>query len=262
MGMIESLEDDLQRADMNDSASTFLKKCSIPSAIFALNVSVFLYFFLIDTGWAWITIPTFFCYFAFFLHLCTWIPTVNAQIIGKQIEADIFVPSRMLVTLLESGNSLVNSFERVSHTKTISGNYFGKIAAEISLGKNLEEAIDDAIKYTPSDSFKRILTPIKNSLRTGAPVEESIQDALDDLTEEKVVEIEQYEKRLAPVSMFYMIFGTILPTIGVVLVSVLLSIVGIKLTFFPFLFGLLFLILLIQVTFYNVFKSIRPLVKV
>ncbi len=262
MGVLESLEEDLQRAGMQESPGSYLKKSTVPSIIFSLNVTVVAYFILADTPWLWLLIPTVLCSFAFFMQLFRYIPKLNARLIGREIEADIFVPSRMLITLVESGNSLVTSFKRVSETETISGNYFGKIAMEISLGKTLEEAIDDAITYTPSESFQRILTPVKNALRTGAPVEESIQDALDDLTEEKIVEIEQYENRLAPVSMFYMIFGTIIPTIGVVAVSIILSVLGIKLTFFPFLAALLVLILLIEILFYHIFKAIRPLVKV
>jgi hypothetical protein len=81
------------------------------------------------------------------------------------------------------------------------------------------------------------------------------------LQEQKIVEIEQYEKRLNPLSMFYMIFGTIIPAIGIVGLVLVMSVMGIKVEFFPALFILLILILLLQLFFVRLFKSTRPLVK-
>ncbi len=243
------------------SPGRFIAICTIPATIFTLNLAVISFFILDSLGFTrmlFLFIPGF---FGLGMLLCLLIPKINADRIAKNIEADIFVPSRMLVTLLESGNSLVSAFERVSRTRTVSGQYFGKISTEIFLGKNIDQAISDAIRNTPSRSFKRVLEPIRNSLRTGASIEKNLNDTLIDLTKEKIVEIEQYEKRLAPVSMFYMIFGTIIPTILVVALIVVFSVIGIDITFFPFLFMLLIAIILMQLFFFHVFQNIRPLVK-
>jgi len=256
-----ALQRELELADIDLSVKQYLLRCLIPAGIFSLNVALLIFFALKGSGVQWIALPLFLLFFAIFMFLCTLLPKARAKQIERAIEADIFIPSRMLVTLLESGNSLASAFDRVSKTKTVSGQYFAKISVEIYLGKSLDNAITDAIRKTPSRSFRRVLEPLKNSIRTGASIEKNLVATLDDLTQEKIVEIERYEKRLAPVSMFYMIFGTIMPAIGVIVLSILLSVVGIEVTFFPFLFILLIVIAFLQMFFWHLFKSIRPLVK-
>jgi hypothetical protein len=61
--------------------------------------------------------------------------------------------------------------------------------------------------------------------------------------------------------MFYMIFGTILPAIGIVGLVLIMSVLGIQVEFFPSLLILLILILLLQLFFVRIFRSTRPLVK-
>lgn len=261
MSIKQRLQKNLLLADMQESPKQYLLKSLIPSTIFTVIISVIGFFALLQTEYTIYTLLIIPVAFMISMWFMLQLPAINAQTINKKIESDLFWPSRMLVTLLESGDSLPTAFERVSRTKTISGNYFAKLAAEIELGKSTKSAVEDAIRYTPSKSFRRVLEPIKNSLRTGASIEENLLATLDDLTKEKIVEIEKYEKRLAPVSMFYMIFGAIIPTFAVVGVVVLLSVAGINVTFFPFLFILLIFVTIVQILFYQLFKKIRPLVQ-
>lgn len=261
MTFAESIKEDMRLAEMDLTLKQYFTRCSIPSLLFAINIALLAFFAMKDSPIQWTAVLLLPIFFGIFMFLCAFIPRIRVQRIEKAIEADVFVPARMLVTLLESGSSLVTAFDRVSKTRTVSGQYFGKIASEIYLGKNLDQAVMDAIHNTPSRSFKRVLEPIKNSLRTGAAIERSLLGTINDLTKEKVVEIEKYGTRLAPVSMFYMIFGTVLPTVAVVALIVLFSIAGISITFFPFLLILLLGLIVMQVFFYNIYKSIRPLVK-
>lgn len=255
------LKENLRMAQMSTDVADFISQCIIVSFIFALNFSVVIFFILTKLGLYLWTIPAFVFFFILFFWICKSVPKVNMAKVKQDIESDIFIPSRMLLTLLEAGNSLISALETVSYTKAKSSKYFGKIASEIYLGKNVDQAIDDAIKYTPSDSFRMVMEPIKKSLKTGTDIQKNLLTTLQELSQQKVVEIEQYEKRLNPLSMFYMIFGTILPAIGIVGIVIIMSVVGIKIEFFPSLFILLVLILLLQLFFVRLFKSTRPLVK-
>ena len=261
MSILRSLEKNLILADIDETPKNYILKSLIPATLFALSITVVLFFTLKNHPAQLISLLALPILTPIFLYVFLQIPASNAKKIGQAIEADIFWPSRMLITLIESGNSLPSAFERVSQTKTISGNYFAKLAAEINLGKSLKDAVEDAIRYTPSQSFKRVLEPIKNSLRTGAAIQKNLIATLDDLTNEKMIEIERYEKRLAPISMFYMIFGAILPTFAAVALIIFISVAGINVTFFPFMFILLLLVLITQVLFYKLFETIRPLVQ-
>lgn len=259
--LFPKLKENLKLAQMDGNVVSFIKKCLILAFIFALNLSVVVFFVLSKQGLYLLTIPAFAFFFIVFFLMFKSIPQINIAKVRQEIESDIFVPSRMLLTLLEAGNSLISALESVSYTKAKSSKYFGKIASEIYLGKNVDQAIEDAIKYTPSDSFRMVMEPIKKSLKTGTDIQKNLLATLQELSQNKIVEIEQYEKRLNPLSMFYMIFGTILPAIGIVGVVIIMSVAGIKVEFFPSLFILLILILILQLFFVRIFKSTRPLVK-
>lgn len=259
--LFPNLKENLKLAQMQADIVSFISKCLILAFIFALNISVIVFFILLKQGRHIWTIPFFIFFFIVFFLMFKSIPKINIAKVRQEIESDIFIPSRMLLTLLEAGNSLISALESVSYTKAKSSKYFGKIASEIYLGKNVDKAIEDAIKYTPSDSFRMVMEPIKKSLKTGTDIQKNLLATLQELSQQKVVEIEQYEKRLNPLSMFYMIFGTILPAIGIVGVVIIMSVAGIKVEFFPSLFILLILILILQIFFVRIFKSTRPLVK-
>jgi len=255
------LKENLRLAQMSTNTIAFVSKCLILALVFALNFSVVIFFIVSKQGLYLWTIPAFAFFFIVFFLMFKSIPNLNIAKVRQEIESDIFTPSRMLLTLLEAGNSLISALESVSYTKAKSSKYFGKIASEIYLGKNVDQAIEDAIKYTPSDSFRMVMEPIKKSLKTGTDIQKNLLATLQELSQNKIVEIEQYEKRLNPLSMFYMIFGTILPAIGIVGVVIIMSVAGIKVEFFPSLFILLILILILQLFFVRLFKSTRPLVK-
>ena len=259
--LFPKLKEQMRLAQMEPKVVPFIVKYVVISIIFGINVAFVISLLFRNYGFLLIFFPLFLFFFIISFFLCLRIPQVNIAKVRKDIENDVFIPSRMLLTMLEAGNSLITALERASYTKAKSSKFFGKIVSEIYLGKNIDQAIDDAIKYTPSDSFRRVLEPIKKSLRTGADIQKNLLSTLQDLSNEKIVEIESYEKKLAPLSMFYMIFGTILPALGVVGLVIILSIVGIRIEFFPFLFILLVLILIIQLFFVRLFKGIRPLVK-
>ncbi len=98
-------------------------------------------------------------------------------------------------------------------------------------------------------------------MKTGTDIQTNLQSTLQQLSEQKIVEIEQYEKRLNPLSMFYMIFGTVIPAVGVVGLVLILSIIGFKVEFFPALLILLILIIMLQLFFVKIFQNTRPMVK-
>lgn len=255
------LQENLKRAQMEPDITSFVTKSFLFSVIFSFNYCIIFFFILLKIGGLIFLLPLFLGFLILNLSLCASLPKLNIKKVRREIESDIFVPSRTLLTLLESGNSLISALEGASYTKAKSSKYFGKIASEIYLGKNIDQAIGDAIHYTPSESFRRILQPIRVSLKTGTDIQKNLLTVLKDLTEEKIIEIEEYEKKLNPLSMIYMIFGTIVPAIGVVVFVILMSIMGIRVEFFPFLFILLFVLLIIQMLFVNVFRTTRPLVK-
>ena len=190
-------------------------------------------------------------------------PKMKANKRRQEIESDLIYTVRHFLLRMECGGSLLNALEDTSKLNTISAKYFGEVIHDINIGSPIEDAIDYAIKFTPSDRFKELMNVVKNSLKTGSDVKKSIKSNLDEMANDKILEIKAYGKKLSPLSMFYMILGTIVPSIGA-------SVFVIASTFFPsFLEGniaqaiLIFfsaLLIIGQIGFYLMFKSIRPLV--
>jgi pilus assembly protein TadC len=246
---------------MRENPAKFVKLAFLLALVFAVNISILVFVMLLNTDIVMLTIPIFFVLLLMLTFLFLQIPKFNITRIRKEIESDIFVPSRMLLTMLESGSSIVTALEKVAYTNAKSSKYFGLIATRIYLGKPLSDALDDAVKYTPSESFRRVLQPIRKSLKTGTDIQKNLASVLDDLVKDKAIEIERYEKRLGALSLFYMIFGVIIPAISVVLIAVILSVMGLEVRFFPFLFILFILTLLIHFMFVKSFHNIRPLMR-
>jgi pilus assembly protein TadC len=246
---------------MNIKPDRFVKLALLLSFVFSLNVTVIAFIILSKSELIIFTIPVFILCFLFLTLLFLQIPKINIARIRKEIESDIFVPSKMLLTMIESGSSIVSALEKVAYTNAKSSKYFGLIAARIYMRKPLPDALDEAVKYTPSESFRRVLQPIRKSLKTGTNIEKNLNDVLEDLIKDKAIEIERYEKRLGALSLFYMIFGVIVPAILVVVLVVVISIMGFEVRFFPFLFILIFLIMIIHLLFIRSFHSIRPLMR-
>jgi hypothetical protein len=101
---------------------------------------------------------------------------------------------------------------------------------------------------------------IANSVSSGADVGNSLESVLDQISKEQVIALREYSQKLTPIVMFYMVFGIIVPSLGIVLATVVFSAIsGGK---FGFSSGLLviafFLIAVIQFLFLGIMESSRP----
>jgi len=106
-------------------------------------------------------------------------------------------------------------------------------------------------------TFKKIFIQIRNSLKTGSDLKHSLKAALEDITREKTVEFESFGKKLNPLGLFYMIVGTIGPSLGIVIYVIFLTIFGIPIKGIVLAFFLV-VILFIQGFFIAVFSGMRP----
>ena len=131
----------MRMAQMEPKVVSFIVKCVIISIIFGINVALLISLIFRNYGFLLILLLSFLFFFIISFFLCLRIPQVNIAKVRKDIENDVFIPSRMLLTLLEAGNSLITALERASYTKAKSSKFFGKIASEIYLGKNIDQAI-------------------------------------------------------------------------------------------------------------------------
>ncbi|MBI4149128.1 type II secretion system F family protein [Candidatus Woesearchaeota archaeon] len=176
-----------------------------------------------------------------------------------EVESDLLYSGRFFLLRMESGQPLINSLVEVSQTSNKSAKYFREIVADIELGTPIEQAIEHAVLYSPSKVFKKLLEQIKAALRTGADVQESLKAYIDEITEQRIVEIQAYGKKLAPLTLFYMIVGTIAPSLGAAFLVIASSFVEIRVGFGA-LMAIAVVLAIIQIFFIMLFKSQRPMV--
>ncbi|MBD3203814.1 hypothetical protein GF327_05940 [Candidatus Woesearchaeota archaeon] len=220
--LFPDLEITLRKAGKKDSCEEYIHKFIKLPVLFSIVLNFFVLLVVAEgvfnRGWnifiIIILLPifiiiTFFCVMFFFS-----LPKMSISSRKTALESDILYSSRFLLLKLESGAPILNALIEASKLNTKSSQLFREIVTDIYLGTPIEEALDIGIKYSPSPSFVKILEEIKNSLKTGSDLEKSLKTTLEGMTKDHLLEIKAYGKKLSPLSMIYMIIGTIAPSLG------------------------------------------------
>ena len=81
----------------------------------------------------------------------------------------------------------------------------------------------------------------------------------ENLSEEQIIQIQQYGSQLNPLAMFYMMIAVVIPALGVTLIMILSSFLGLTPTGTKLIFwGLLSVIFFFQLMFIGMLKARRP----
>ena len=182
-------------------------------------------------------------------------PTAKGRTSSKKVERDILFAARDLIIALRSGMPLFNAITSVSSGYGEASKEFLKIVEKVQLGQPLE---DDTVSATKSPSFRKIMLQASVSIRVGADVTAAVQSVIDQLAQERVIELRRYGQRLNAIAMFYMLFGIILPSMGIAVLTILttfIPIFSVNATLLDMVVvGLIFL----QVIFLQMIRSSRP----
>ncbi|MBN2368317.1 type II secretion system F family protein [Candidatus Woesearchaeota archaeon] len=259
---LERLEDNLKKSQMGYDANKYMGMSIVFSLIIAGTMAGFTFALALkNNSGIGNAIIIFIVFFAISFFMILQIPSFGIKNKKALLESDLLYSARHLVLKLEAGSSLINSFESVSKLKTNSSVYFKELMYDISLGATVEDAIRKAIEYSPSKAYIKILEEIKSSLRTGSDIQKTLRSTLDDITKQHLIQIEEYGKKLNPMSMFYMIIGTILPSLGtsMLVVASSLGLLGIILYKWMFI-AMALVVFAMQIFFILAFKSLKPAV--
>ncbi len=257
----------LRRAGRKDAPEDYLKKALRYSLMLGLLIAGFAFLIIMNgigsRGWSplsFIALPVTFILFTFmFLGLHVQMLSVRAINRRFEIESDMLYSARHLLLKIESGSPLLNSIIDTSNLKTKSSKFYKEIVTDIYLGTPIEQAIEIGIDHCPSKPMVKLLEEIKNSLKTGTDLEKSLKSSLDTLTKEHMITIKSYGKKLSPLSMMYMIFGTILPSLSSALLVLAIGFIDLPLkTTSAILIFLTVSLLVIQFFFILLFKALKP----
>ncbi|MDE1860440.1 MAG: type II secretion system F family protein [Candidatus Micrarchaeota archaeon] len=185
-------------------------------------------------------------------------PINKTKSVGKEIEKDVLFAARDMIVSMRSGMPLFNAMATISEGYGAASAEFGKIIRLIQVGTPTEQAIEEVSSKSGSRTFQRLMLQASTSIKVGADVVNSIQEVINDVSQERVIELRRYGQRLNAIAMFYMLFGVIFPSMGIAVAAIMSTFISIftinNTTLIFALVGLGFL----QFIFLNMIVSSRP----
>ncbi len=221
----------LKQAGIDQKPEDFIKR-TLMSAFYMTTGLVFLLFLLLAKlnllkGVLFLIVPIIFVVmFSYMFRL----PDMRILKKEREISKEIVFAGRFIIIELESGVPLYNAMLNVSKNFEIVGKYFKEITDKVDLGTSMEDALNEAAEFIPSDDLRRILWQIINSIRTGSDIAKSLYSVIDQITKEQITEVNKYGKKLNPLAMFYMIIAVILPSLGMTMTVILSSFIKFQLS--------------------------------
>jgi flagellar protein FlaJ len=176
---------------------------------------------------------------------------------AKEVDRDSLFAGRDMLIALKSGAPLFNALMGVRKDYGATSREFQKIVEKIDSGIPAEIALQQAYEANRAPSFRRVILQILMSMRSGSDVATGLEAALNQISQEQVIEIKRYGQKLNPIAMFYMLFAIILPSLGVAIGVILSSFVSVDVDFTTLTIVLVGLAIA-QYTFLTIIRSSRP----
>jgi flagellar protein FlaJ len=255
-----NLEGSLRAVGIRKSPYEFVKAMIIYAAAVALAITLVLLVLLNHFGVPLILAPV--------LGLAVYIATFNrfllfpsqrSRVIGKLVERDILFAARDIVIGMRSGMPLFNAITAVSTGFGETSKEFGKIVELVQLGMPIEDAMEEISEKSESKTFKRLMLQASVSMKAGVDVTSALQDVVDEVTQERIIDLRKYGQKLNALAMFYMLFGVIFPSMGIAVATIMSTFINIfPVTYVVLILALVF-IAFIQLVLLNIMRTSRPI---
>lgn len=251
----------LKQADMNVAPAVFISQMMVQaivvSAVLLLAFAVILYVSVGTQVPILLILVVYFVLVFFLFNYFLKLPEVKTKKRMSQIDKDLVFAGKQMLIELKAGVPLFDAMLSISKDYGEASKEFNRIVEKISLGVPADVAMHEVAEMNPSPAFRRVILQLINSLRSGSDVASALEVVLDQISREQVIALREYGQKLNPIAMFYMLFGIILPSLGIALAIILASFVNIKLTtnmlwFFAGFLGVM------QLIFISIVENSRP----
>jgi pilus assembly protein TadC len=249
-------------AHMNVTPEEYVKRSFISASMFSVIIAFGSLLFILGFGLPAIySLVALLLGFGLFFLLFMRRTDVRVRKLAKEIDRDVLFAGRFLLIKLNSGKPLMNAIIDASNSYGVANRYFKEIVRDIELGTPLEEALENASRYSPSEKMRRILFQISNALKIGIDVTTFLEAILDEIANDQLLEIKNYGHKLSGITLFYMLFAIVIPSLGITMFITVVSLVNIQVNVGMFVVFLFFLAI-VEFVFISVFKYIRPNVNI
>lgn len=187
-------------------------------------------------------------------------PKIITRRKARRLDNELIPAMRQLLIHVKSGVPLFEALASACDGYGEVSVEFRKMVKKINGGIPLQAAFEEAGKASPSQQMKRVLWQVSNALKVGTDVGKALEEMIDDLTKEKIDEIKRYGQELSPWSMIYMLAAIVLPSLGITMMLVIISFLGIAVPRVVFA-GVVIFIIGFQLFFMDFVRSRRPAVE-
>ena len=245
---------------MSYAPADYISKNLKTALIGSFLLAILFFFVLLKAGLTlFLIVPIFIALFILFFEYSLLVVKSKIRQREREINKEVLFVGRYLLVKLYSGRPLLNALIETANSRGITAKYIKELVDDISTGSTIEDALNNAMIYSPSERLRKILFHVNNALKLGIDVTNPLESVLEEITKEEELEIKKYGKKLNTLIIFYMLVAVILPSLGVAIFIVVSSFVN-----YPIgLNGLLvlaFFIVVLEFIFITLFKSARPMV--
>ncbi|MFQ5406087.1 MAG: type II secretion system F family protein [Candidatus Micrarchaeia archaeon] len=163
--------------------------------------------------------------FASFVTVIYYPKIIAAQRI-RNLEKGLIPAVRQLTIELRSGVPLFNAMTTLTVDYEEVSKEFKKIVKKVESGQSEQDALNNSCHSIPSMQFKQVLWQISNALNTGSDIATALDASLQELSKNKIEEINKYGNELSPLTMIYMMAAIVLPSLGVTMLIILSGFLG------------------------------------
>ena len=256
-----SLKKTLVQADMQYTPAGFVQRALFTALVitFALLLVILLVLRTHDLIIPILLLSFPVIYFLSFFYSMHF-PQAMANIRARRLEKEIVFAGRHMLIELKSGVPLFDSMLGISRDYGEVSTEFNRIVEKVTLGVPMGVAMHEVVDNNPSAYFRRVVLQMANSIASGSDVAIALQASLDQISNEQTLELKAYGQKLNPIVMFFMIFGIIMPSLGVAFLIILAAFLGgASFTFgSSALFGIMIVVGLVQFIFLSMVETSRP----
>lgn len=257
------LEDNLKNSNIDLSREEYLGIC-----LRSFFISLAILFVISTTVLAFLGIK-FFYLMGLFIALIFSCFVFFSQIVYSRVyvsrrQRDI---EKNLISALQDILIQINSgIPLFSVLVNISSSDYGELSVEfkkavkrIGSGEPEAEVLDDLGRRNSSVFFRRTLWQISSGMKSGSDLSIVIKDSIKLLSEEQLIQIQNYGNKLNPLIVVYMLIAVIIPALSITFLIIISSMTNLPKNMTILLFiGLFVFVVLVQTMFLGIIKSGRP----
>lgn len=257
------IELDLKRADIKTGTSVYLASALFSDFLMFLFMLFFTSMILLKNKARFpilvaVIISLAISLFIFFQQMTYPKAIINRKV--KNIEKHLLSALRTMQIQVSSGIPLYEIISSISN-EDYGGvsEQFRKAVKEINSGMHQINALENIAAENPSIYFQRIIWQIITAIKSGSDLGAVLNEIVQSLSEEQLVQVQEYGSKLNPLTMFYMLIVVVIPALSLTFFVVLGSFIAINTpTLKALFFGMYAVVFFFQLFFLSMISSKRP----